>query len=180
MSWWKKLATGVGTALGGPVGGLAVGGLLGAGTALLSRGGGGNVEPQSMPGQSDRAAILQQLQGSDGGFAAGAAQLQDQMGQVVEADQASAVRYGMSPEAMIGQAAGRSRGMATGLTSLLSQAQQQQSHGLGMALQATGMDDANYWRAQAQKETRRGQILGALGDAVGSAATIYANRGGGA
>lgn len=193
MSWIKKLGQGLKIA-GGlsqfvPGVGTLVGAGLGIGGTLLAnrlgRGGGNEAAVPGQQLQNVRQQIIEQLAGRGGlteqpGYRAGVGMLNNLLEEQTAADQARLAQLGMGGSEMeIAQNAVRGQNYGRGLLGMLQGAEQSRMQGLGLALDAQGMEDANYWRAKQLKENKRGQILGALGSAVGSLATAYAMKGAG-
>ena len=152
-------------------------------------GGGGNVQGQV--GQlaeeqvGRRNMILERLAEQAQGdptdsttFQAGLGELRGQMTQQQAGDRAAAARAGATgSELQLAQRAARSQQYAQALPRILGLAGRQQQAAQSRLLSATGADldrsQANYWRRRQQKSQKRSQILGALGQAAGAAASAY-------
>jgi len=154
--------------------------------------GGGNVRPgvqrMSEEQMRRRQAILERLAGQAGAsptetgvFQAGLGELQFQQGQQQQADRAALARSGATGgEAELATRSNRAQAFAGALPQLIGLGARQRQAAQGQLLTATGQDidraNADYWRRRQQKARKRGQILGALGQAANAAASVYANR----
>ncbi len=178
MGLWdiaKKGLTFAGTAMGGPVGGLAVGAGLGIlGSALgKKRGGGGG----QAPGTAMRSHVAGQLTKDAYGpldqtasYQAQRAELRDMLSRQGQADSSTlAARGQQGGEMEIAMRSQRGRQMTQGLLGATQNAEQSRRGALNGLLGIAGAEDANYWQRKQLKAQRDAQKNGLLGGAIGAA-----------
>ena len=141
----------------------------------------GGAPSYNAPTQNRRRQILGRLQQRAMGpasqnplYQTGMGELNDQLDDRRQDDEAAAAARGLTgSEFEVAQGQNRMEALAQGQRGLLGQAAQMQQRDLGQLMSGMQQQDANFWRKRELKNRRRQQILGALGQAAGSAAMAF-------